>query len=100
MGRADQTTKVKGMFVHPSQVADIGRAHPELGKLRLVVGRSNEQDTLLLQAECSNPADGLAVAVAQTMQKICKIRGQVELVGVGSLENDGKVISDDRPAAA
>jgi phenylacetate-CoA ligase len=100
MGRADQTTKVKGMFVHPSQVADIGKAHPELGKLRLVVGRSNEQDTLVLQAECSNPADGLADVVALTMQKICKIRGQVELVGVGSLANDGQVISDDRPAAA
>lgn len=100
MGRADQTTKVKGMFVHPSQVADIGKAHPELGKLRLVVGRSNEQDTLVLKAECGNPADGLAEAVARTMQKICKIRGQVDLVAVGSLENDGKVISDDRPAAA
>lgn len=100
MGRADQTTKVKGMFVHPSQVAEIGKAHPELGKLRLAVGRSNEQDTLLLQAECSQPPEGLSETVAQTMQKICKIRGQVELVAAGSLANDGKVISDDRPAAA
>ncbi len=99
MGRADQTTKVKGMFVHPSQVADIGKAHPELGKLRLVVGRSNEQDSVVLQAECNQPADGLSQAVAQTLQKICKVRGQVELVAVGSLANDGKVISDDRPAA-
>lgn len=99
MGRADQTTKVKGMFVHPSQVADIGKAHPELGKLRLVVGRSNEQDSVVLHAECNQPADGLSQAVAQTLQKICKIRGQVELVAVGSLANDGKVISDDRPAA-
>lgn len=100
MGRADQTTKVKGMFVHPSQVADIGKAHPELGKLRLVVGRSNEQDSVVLQAECNQPADGLSEAVAQTLQNICKVRGQVELVAVGSLANDGKVISDDRPAAA
>lgn len=99
MGRADQTTKAKGMFVHPSQVADIGKAHPELGRLRLVVGRSNEQDSVVLQAECSDPADGLSEAVALTLQKICKVRGQIELVAVGSLANDGKVISDDRPAA-
>ncbi len=99
MGRADQTTKVKGMFVHPSQVAEIGKSHPELGKLRLVIGRSNEQDTMLLQAECARPAEGLSEAVAQTLQKICKVRGQVELVATGTLANDGKVISDDRPAA-
>lgn len=99
MGRADQTTKVKGMFVHPSQVAEIGKAHPELEKLRLVIGRSKEQDTMVLHAECSQPADGLSEAIAQTLQKICKVRGQVELVAIGTLANDGKVISDDRPAA-
>lgn len=99
MGRADQTTKVKGMFVHPSQVAAIGKAHPELEKLRLVIGRSNEQDTMVLQAECNQPAEGLAEAVSQSLQKICKLRGQVELVDVGTLANDGMVISDDRPAA-
>ena len=98
MGRADQTTKVKGMFVHPSQVAEIGKVHPELEKLRIVVGRSNEQDTMLLQAECAQPADGLSEAIAKTVQTVCKLRGQVELVAPGTLPNDGKVIADDRPA--
>ena len=98
MGRADQTTKVKGMFVHPSQVAEIGKAHGELGRLRLVVGRANEQDTLVLQAECKSASDALKDGVAATLQKVCKVRGQVEFVPVGSLANDGKVISDERPA--
>ena len=98
MGRADQTTKVKGMFVHPSQVAEIAKAHVELGRLRLVVGRANEQDTLILHAESATAHDTLRDAVAATFQKICKVRGQVELVPIGSLSNDGKVISDERPA--
>ena len=59
MGRADQTTKVKGMFVHPAQVAEIGKRHPELGRLRLVVTRAGEQDAMTLIAECAAPADGL-----------------------------------------
>ncbi len=96
MGRADQTTKVKGMFVHPAQVADIGKQHPELGKLRLVVSRDGEQDAMTLQAEIGDRAEGLADAVAKTVQSVCKVRGKVELVNPGSLANDGKVIDDQR----
>jgi phenylacetate-CoA ligase len=98
MGRADQTTKVKGMFIHPSQVAQVGKAHGELGKLRLVVGRANEQDTLTLHAECQTDSDGLADAVAKTLQMVCKVRGSVEIAAPGSLANDGMVIADERPA--
>jgi phenylacetate-CoA ligase len=100
LGRADQTTKVKGMFVHPSQVAEIGKVHGELGRLRLVVARENEQDTLLLQAECETQDTALGERVAQTLQKVCKVRGHVELVPPDSLANDGKVIADERPATA
>ena len=99
MGRADQTTKIKGMFVHPSQVSDVLKSHRELLRLRFVVGRANEQDALVVRAECESPeADGLADSVAQTVQKICKVRGTVELVTPGSLPNDGLVIADERPA--
>ena len=99
MGRADQTTKIKGMFVHPSQAADVMKAHGELGRIRLVVGRANEQDTLVVKAECANPsAEGLAEAVARTVQSVCKVRGAVELVTPGTLPNDGLVIADERPA--
>ena len=98
MGRADQTAKVKGMFIHPSQVAEIGRRHGELGRLRLVVGRENEQDTMTLKAECGQPHPDLARAVEATLQAVCKVRGAVDLVEPGTLPNDGKVIADDRGA--
>lgn len=94
MGRADQTTKIKGMFVHPVQVAEVARRHPELGRMRLVVGRQDEQDTMVLLAECANPAT--ADAVAATLQSVTKLRGEVRLVPPGSLPNDGKVIADER----
>jgi phenylacetate-CoA ligase len=97
MGRADQTAKVKGMFVRPEQVAEIGKRHPELGRLRLVVTREAEQDAMTLMAECVSPAPGLAEAVAATLQAATKVRGAVKLVAPGSLPNDGKVIADERP---
>jgi phenylacetate-CoA ligase len=97
MGRADQTTKVKGMFVHPGQVNDIARRHPELGRVRLVVARAGEQDTMTLFAECAAATAGLQAAVSATVQAVTKLRGQVELVPVGKLPNDGKVIADERP---
>ena len=97
MGRADQTAKVKGMFVHPKQVAEVGVRHPELGRLRLIVGRAAEQDTMTLMAECSAAGGGLADAVATTLQSITKLKGEVRLVAPGSLPNDGKVIADERP---
>jgi phenylacetate-CoA ligase len=97
MGRADQTTKVKGMFVHPAGIAEVGKRHPELGRLRLVVARTDEQDVMTLLAESAAPAAGLADAVAATLQAVTKLRGEVKLVAAGTLPNDGKVISDERP---
>jgi phenylacetate-CoA ligase len=96
MGRADQTTKVKGMFVRPEQVAEIGKRHPELGRLRLVVGRDNEQDVMVLRCECGRPNDALRNAIAATLRAMTKLGGDVELVVPGSLPNDGKVIADER----
>jgi phenylacetate-CoA ligase len=96
MGRADQTAKVKGMFVHPSQVAEIGRRHGELGRLRLVVGRAHEQDVMTLRAECARPGPELTQAIEATLQATCKLRGSVELVAPGSLPTDGMVIADER----
>lgn len=97
MGRADQTTKVKGMFVHPSEIVEIGKRHPELGALRLVVRREGEQDTMTLKAEVAAPGAGLAEAVAATMLAVTKLRGGVEFVTPGALPNDGKTIADERP---
>ena len=76
MGRADQTTKVKGMFVHPGQVAEVARRHPELGRVRLTVTRAGEQDAMTLMAECATPAPGLADAVAATLQAVTKLRAR------------------------
>jgi phenylacetate-CoA ligase len=96
MGRADQTTKVKGMFVHPGQVAEVARRHPGIARVRLVVTRENEQDAMTLQVECASPGKGLAETIAETLQAVAKVRGRVQLVAPGSLPNDGKVISDER----
>jgi phenylacetate-CoA ligase len=97
MGRADQSAKVKGMFVHPSGVAEVGKRHPELARLRLTVTRAGEQDVMTLLAECAAPAAGLQDAVASTLQSVTKLRGEVRLVAPGTLPNDGKVIADERP---
>ena len=97
MGRADQTAKVKGMFVHPKQVAEVGLRHSELLRLRLVVGREAEQDTMTLLAECAKADAALAETVAVTLQSVTKLKGAVTLVAPGSLPNDGKVIADERP---
>jgi len=97
MGRADQTAKVKGMFVHPKQIAEVAARHPELKRLRLVVGREAEQDTMLLMAECGSSDAALAGAVAATLQAVTKLKGAVKLVAPGALPNDGKVVADERP---
>jgi phenylacetate-CoA ligase len=97
MGRADQTAKVRGMFVRPEQVAEIGRRHPSLGRLRLVVTRESENDAMTLRAEHANADAELADAVGATLQAITKLRGSVVVVAPGSLPNDGKVIADERP---
>jgi phenylacetate-CoA ligase len=96
MGRADQTTKVKGMFVRPEQVAEIGRQHPELGRLRLVVSRDGETDVMTLKAECATPTAQLRAAVATTLRTVTRLGGGVELVPPATLANDGKVIADER----
>jgi len=96
MGRADQRTKVKGMFVDPAQINDIAKKHPELGRLRLVVSRENEQDVMTLRAESDSDDAALAKTVEATVQAVCKVRGRVELVGAGSLPADGKIIADER----
>ncbi len=96
MGRADQTAKVRGMFVHPSQVAEIVRRHPEIGRARLVIEGEMANDRMTLRAEVAAGADGLGTAVAATIRDVTKLRGEVTLVAPGSLPNDGKVIEDAR----
>lgn len=96
MGRADQTTKIKGMFVRPEQVAEIARRHPELTRLRLVVTREGEMDAMTLRAETAASGSADAGKVAETLQAVTKLKGKVEIVATGSLPNDGKVIADER----
>src|SRR6201995_1257578 len=96
MGRADQTTKVKGMFVRPEQIAEIGKRPPELRRLRLGVARDNEQDVMTLKCECAPSPETLIDAVSSTLRAVTKLGGNVELVTPGSLPNDGKVIADER----
>ncbi|HEX8987971.1 MAG TPA: AMP-binding protein [Rhodocyclaceae bacterium] len=96
MGRADQTTKVKGMFVHPEQVAEILKRHPEVKKARLVVTNPDAVDAMALSCEAARAPDGLASALVETLRDVTKLRGEISLVAVGSLPNDGKVIEDAR----
>jgi len=96
MGRADQTTKVKGMFVRPEQIAEIGKRHPELGRLRLVVTRENETDVMTLRAECATATESLKSDLTATLRGVTKLGGNVELAPPGSLPNDGKMIVDER----
>ncbi|MCS3928219.1 phenylacetate-CoA ligase [Bradyrhizobium elkanii] len=96
MGRADQTTKVKGMFVRPEQVAEIGKRHAALGRLRLVVMRQGEADAMTLRAETAAASDALREEIAGTLRAVTKLGGNVELVSPGALPNDGKVIADER----
>jgi len=97
MGRADQTAKIKGMFVRPEQVAEIARRHAEIAKLRLVVGRADEVDTMTLKAEIYAEPAGFIDAVSSTLQQVTKLKGAVEILPLGALPNDGKVIADERP---
>jgi phenylacetate-CoA ligase len=98
MGRADQTTKVRGMFVHPSQVAEVARRHAAIGRCRLVVAGEGGSDRMELRAEVAPAArgEGLAEAIAQSIQAVTRLRGEVVLVDPGALPNDGKVIEDAR----
>ncbi len=96
MGRADQTVKVRGMFVHPSQVNSVVRRHPGIRRARLVVERLDQADAMTLYCESEHRAEGLADAIAETIRELCKLRGGVELVEPGTLPNDGIVIEDKR----
>ena len=96
MGRADQTTKVRGMFVHPKQVDDVVKRFPELGRVRLVVSGEMANDAMTLQAETSAAPEGLLERLADAMREVTKLRTHIQLVALGSLPNDGKVIEDAR----
>ncbi len=99
MGRADQTAKVRGMFVHPSQVAEIARRHSEVLRSRLVVSGEMANDKMLLKVEVEGAPEGLAERLATSIREVTKLRGEVALCAPGSLPNDGKVIEDARSLA-
>ena len=96
MGRADQTTKIRGMFVHPKQVADIVRRFPEVLRARLVVSGVMAQDEMTLKVESASFSEGLSVRIGEAIRDVTKLRGTVEMAAPGSLPNDGKVIEDAR----
>ncbi len=97
MGRADQRTKVKGMFVDPAQIAELVESFDEVTKARLTVSRAGESDVMELCAETTTPQDAvLAERIAQVLRDVTKLKGKVTLADAGSLPNDGKVISDER----
>jgi len=98
LGRADQTTKVRGMFVHPAQVAEVVRRHAGILRARLVVSGAMASDSMMLHCETTDPQASLALsaAVADSLRELTKLRGEVCFVVPGSLPNDGKVIEDAR----
>ena len=96
LGRADQTTKVRAMFVHPSQVADIVRRHPGVVRARLVVTGEMANDVMTLVCEVAHPDQALSAALVESIREVTKLRGDVRIVAPGSLPNDGKVIEDAR----
>lgn len=96
MGRADQTTKVRGMFVHPEQVHEVVKRHPEIRRARLVVTSDNHHDVMTLRCEAAARPEHLEAAVAVSLREVCKLRGEVAFVAEGALPNDGKVIDDQR----
>lgn len=96
LGRADQTTKIRGMFVHPSQVADIVRRFPEVVKARLVVSGEMANDVMTLKVETAGAPQGLDTRIGEAVRDVTKLRADVQLVQPGTLPNDGKVIEDAR----
>lgn len=96
MGRADQTAKVKGMFVHPSQVDQVAKKFPELGRVRLVLTNPDQRDTMTLHAECASATDALKAKLVEALREATKLGGDVTFAAVGTLANDGKVIDDAR----
>jgi phenylacetate-CoA ligase len=99
LGRADQTTKVRGMFVHPSQVAEVVRRYPEVGRARLMIEGEMANDRMTLHCETSlsaAAAEGLRERIAESIRDVTKLRGEVVFCAAGTLPNDGKVIDDAR----
>jgi phenylacetate-CoA ligase len=96
MGRADQTTKVRGMFVHPGQVDQVVKRFPEVLKARLVVSGEMANDQMHLHVETAQASEHLQAAVAQAVRDVTKLRTEVVFATPGSLANDGKVIEDAR----
>ena len=96
LGRADQTTKVRGMFVHPGQVAEIVRRFPEVQRARLVVSGEMANDAMVLRVETTETSSGLANRLQDAVREVTKLRAEIELVAPGTLPNDGVVIEDAR----
>jgi phenylacetate-CoA ligase len=96
LGRADQSTKVRGMFVTPGQVDDVLRRHSEVARARLVVEGESGNDRMILKCETRHRPAGLAEAIVASIREVTKLRGEVELLAPGSLPNDGKIIEDLR----
>jgi len=96
-GRADQSAKVKGMFITPGQIADVIKRHPEIAKARLVIDQQDGQDAMTLNIEPSGDAAPDTGVVTETLQALSKLKGGVVVVEKGSLANDGIVIEDQRP---
>jgi phenylacetate-CoA ligase len=96
MGRADQSTKVRAMFVTPKQVGEIVRRHPEISRARLVVDGEAGHDRMVLHCEVAGVPPGLAEALGESIREVTKLRGEVKIVPIGSMPNDGKVIEDLR----
>lgn len=96
MGRADQTTKIKGMFVHPEQLADIARNYPEIQRMRLVVDNPGGLDRMVLHCEIAAASEALDKALVSSLRDATKLRGEVVFAPLGGLPNDGKVIEDSR----
>lgn len=96
MGRADQTAKVRGMFIHPEQINDLIKRYPEIIKARLVVDLLEQSDQMTLFCEVTQQSEALGVAISETIRELCKVRGEVNFVELDSISNDGLVIEDRR----
>jgi len=96
MGRADQTTKVRGMFVHPHQIADVVKRFPLIQRARVVVDTADDGDRMRVLCAVSNTVDGLKLQIETAVREITRLRGDVEFVEAQVLPNDGKVIEDLR----
>ena len=97
LGRADQSAKVRGMFVHPNQVMAVAARHEEIARVRLVIADAAGRDRMTLHCEAIGD-DALAARIAETLQSVCKLRGEVTFVDPGSLPDDGRLIEDRRGA--